>query len=88
MKFDWYGALMINCGNRILILFHVYCCRKHKLSMILIANVAYLSCFAHFNVKTFDSKHDSSFCAYFISLVLFMIGLLSLWETVSMNLAQ
>ena len=68
MKFDVYGALMINCGNRILILFHVYCCSKHKLSMILIANVAYLSCFAHFNVKTFDSKHDLSFCAYFISI--------------------
>ena len=67
MKFDSYGTLMINRGNRILILFDLYCCSKHKiiLSMILIANVAYLSCFV---TLTFDSKHDSNFCAYFISL--------------------
>ena len=32
MKFDSYGALMINRGNRILILFHSYCCSKNTLS--------------------------------------------------------
>ena len=32
MKFDPYDVLMINRGNRILILFHFYCCSKHKLS--------------------------------------------------------
>ena len=32
MKFDLYGALMINCGNRILILFQSYCCSKNTLS--------------------------------------------------------
>ena len=37
-KFD--GALMINRGNRILILFHLYCSSKHKLSTILVATVA------------------------------------------------
>ena len=29
VKFDPYGTWMINCGNRILILFHLYCCSKH-----------------------------------------------------------
>ena len=37
-KFD--GALMINRGNRLLILFHLYCSSKHKLSTILMATVA------------------------------------------------
>ena len=32
MKFYPYGVLMINRGNRILILFHFCCCSKHKLS--------------------------------------------------------
>ena len=32
MKFDSYSALMINRGNRILILFHSYCCSKNTLS--------------------------------------------------------
>ena len=34
MKFDPYDVLMINRGNRILILFHFYCCNnsKHKFS--------------------------------------------------------
>ena len=50
MKFDPYGALMINCGNRVLIGFHLYCCSKHKLSMILTVNVANL---AHFVMLTF-----------------------------------
>ena len=36
MEFDPYGALMINRGNRILILFHLYYRSKHKLSTILI----------------------------------------------------
>ena len=44
MEFDPYGAL-IDRGNPILILFHLYCCSKHKLSTILIANVAKLSRF-------------------------------------------
>ena len=45
MEFYSYGALMINRGNRILILFHLYCCSKHKLSTVMIANVAKLSRF-------------------------------------------
>ena len=40
MKFDPYGPLMIKHGNIILIVFHLYCCSKHKFSIILIANVA------------------------------------------------
>ena len=50
MKFDPDGALMINCGNRVLIGFHLYCCSKHELSTILMANVANL---AHFVTLTF-----------------------------------
>ena len=38
MKFDSYGALMINRSNRILIVFHSYCCSKHKLKFL--TNVA------------------------------------------------
>ena len=45
IKFDPYGALVINRGNRILIVIHLYCCSKHKLSRILVANVASLACF-------------------------------------------
>ena len=37
MKFDLYGTLMINRRNRVLIVFHLYSCSKHKLSMILMA---------------------------------------------------
>ena len=42
MEFVLCDALMINCGNRILILFHLYCCRKHKLCTILKANGHFL----------------------------------------------
>ena len=47
MKFDPHGALTINDSNRILIvvhfLVHLYCCSKqHKLSTILMVNVANL----------------------------------------------
>ena len=44
MEFVLCGALIINCGNRILILFHLYCCRKHKLCTILKANGHFLLC--------------------------------------------
>ena len=45
IKFNPYGALVINRGNRILIAIHLYCCSKHKLCTILVANVAGLACF-------------------------------------------
>ena len=61
MKFDPHGALMINCGNHVLIVFHLYRCSKHKLSMILMANVANL---AHFVMLSFYSKHYSRFCLF------------------------
>ena len=44
-EFDPHGALMINRGNCILFVFHLYCCSKHKLSTILIANAANLARF-------------------------------------------
>ena len=43
-KLDPYGALMINRTKRILFVFHLYCCSKHKFSTILGANVASLFC--------------------------------------------
>ena len=45
MKFDPYDTLMIYRGNRTLIMFHVRCCSKHKLSTILIAKIANLARF-------------------------------------------
>ena len=50
MKFDPHGALMINRGNRILIVFHLHCCSKQNLSKILIANVANLARFVALKV--------------------------------------
>ena len=44
-EFDPHGALMINRGNCILFVFHLYCCSMHKLSTIPLANVASLSLF-------------------------------------------
>ena len=34
MKFHSHGALMINHGNHILIVFHLYCCSKYILSKV------------------------------------------------------
>ena len=45
MKFDPYSVWMINRGNHILIVFHIYCFSKHKLSSILVANIANLARF-------------------------------------------
>ena len=52
-KFNPYGALMINLGNSNLIVFHLYWLSKHKLCMILIANIAIL---AHFFMLTIRFK--------------------------------
>ena len=52
-KFNPYGALMINLGNSNLIVFHLYWLSKHKLCMILIANIAIL---AHFLMLTIRFK--------------------------------
>ena len=73
MKFDPHGALMINCGNRVLIVFHLYRCSKHKLSMILMANVANL---AHFVMLTFLFKTLFTFlCILGLQLLFHIIGL-------------
>ena len=50
MNFDSQGALMIKRGIRILIVLYMYCCSKHKLSTILLANVVN---FARFVSLTF-----------------------------------
>ena len=67
-------------------MFHVYSVgSKHKLSTILIANVVNLPRFVS---VTFLFKTFFKFFVYFNSLyILYMVGL-SLWDTVSMNLAQ
>ena len=51
VNFDPYGALKINRGNCIMIVFHLYCCSKCKLSMILTANV--VTCSYSFVTLTF-----------------------------------
>ena len=66
LKFDPYGALMINRGNRISIVFHLYCCSMHKLSTIPLANVASLSLF--FMLAIWFKKLFKFFFLYFISL--------------------
>ena len=80
MKIDSYGMLMINRGIGILIVLHLYCCSKYKLSTILIANVVNLARFVSFK---FDSKHCSSFWCILSLYLLYMIKLLLL-DTVSM----
>ena len=83
MKFDPYGTLMINHGNRILILFHLYCNSKHELSTILIANVANLSRFV--TLTDFDSKNNSSPFVYFICTYYFGYWIITIMGLVSMN---
>ena len=58
---------MINRGNRILIVFHLYSYSKHELSTILVRFVMLLC-----NLSLY---------------ILFMIGF-TLWDKVSLNLAQ
>ena len=64
MTFDPYYALMINRGNHILIVFHVYCCSKHKLIIVYdtFANVANL---AHFVMFIFWSRTLPKFICVF-----------------------
>ena len=83
MKFDPFGGLLINRGNSILIVFHLYCFSKHKLSTKLIATVANL---AHFVTLTFWFKKLFKFSCVYYLYIWYMIGL-PLWDTVSMNLA-
>ena len=80
MKVDLCGTLMINRGNRILIVFHLYCCSKHNWSLILIANVANRARLAMFTFLFF--------CVFYFH-ILHMIGLhVSLGDTVSIKIAQ
>ena len=51
--------------SNVLILFHLYCCSKHKLSMILTVNVAKL---AHFVMSTFWFKISAKYLTLFFSL--------------------
>ena len=64
-KFDSYGTLMINRGIGILIVLHLHCSSKYKLSTILIANVVNLARFVSFK---FWFKTLFTFFMYFISL--------------------
>ena len=81
---------MINRGNRILIVVHLYCCSKHKLSTILIASVATatIARLVRFDMITFWFKTLFKYFCVFYSIFLYnMIGL-PLSDTVSTNLAQ
>ena len=66
---------MINRGNRIFILFHLYSCK-----------IANLACFVTFNSILIHDIIQAS-CIFHLYTV-YMIGLPRLWDTVSMNLAQ
>ena len=79
IKIDPYDALTIYRGTRVSIVFHLYCCSKHKLSTILKAIVANLS---RFVTLTFRLKK------LFKCFVYFGLKELPLWDTVSMNLTQ
>ena len=82
-KFDPYNPLMIlNRGNRILIVFHLFCCSKHKLFTILTANVASLVRII-MHVNLLDSKN---YLRFFWSIL--PLNCIPLWHTVTINLAQ
>ena len=63
-NFDPYSALMIDRGNRILIVFHFFCCSKHKLSTILIAIVASLVRFITLTLRF--KKLLKFFCLFYL----------------------
>ena len=69
MKFDPYSVRMINRGNHILIVFHIYCCSKHKLSSILVANIANLDRFVKSKLR-------------FKQALFNFFGILSLYDTI------
>ena len=84
LKFDPYGALMINRGNRISIVFHIFCCSMHKLSTIPLANVASLARF--FMLAIWFKKLFKFFFSVFHLFISFTLGL-PLWDTASMNMS-
>ena len=57
-KLDPYGALMINRTKRILFVFHLYCCSKHKFSTILGANVASLFVYFILYIMWLDYQYE------------------------------
>ena len=63
-NFDPYSALMIDRGDRILIVFHFFCCSKHKLSTILIAIVASLVRFITLTLRF--KKLLKFFCLFYL----------------------
>ena len=75
-KFYPYGALMINRGNRILIVFHLYCCSKHKLSDDTHGECCEPCLFCHVNILV---QNVIQFLFYLYTLD--MIGL-PLWDII------
>ena len=65
MKFNLCGVLIINHSNRILLVCDLYCCSKHNLSTILIANVENPACFV---TLTFSFKTLFTVFVYFFSI--------------------
>ena len=64
-SFHPYSASEINRSSRILIVLHLYCCSKHKLPTILVANAANLARFV--TPRHFDSR-EIDVSRYFISM--------------------
>ena len=78
MRFDLHGALMINHGKHILIVYHLYCCSKYILSkvnsygQILIADLStiYFVCLSvAFNTGTLSFLLPS----FFLFLLVFFL---------------
>ena len=75
-KFDPYGGLVVNPGDLILIVFHLFWCRKYKLSTILVANVESLN---RFVMKIFWFK---TFFKLFL-LCVFVLSLYTIYDWIT-----
>ena len=60
-----YGASIINRSNHTLIVFHLYCCSKHELSAIPMANVVNLSRFLSL-IFWFQTLVRQVFCVFYL----------------------
>ena len=66
MKFDHLaGRLIINRSNHTLIVFHLYCCSKHELCAIPMANVVNLSRFVRLTFQ-FETLVRRVFCVFYL----------------------
>ena len=84
-RIDPYGAFMINRGNRILILFHLYCCSKEKIVYYTFSECCEPHSFCYY-VNILIQNIIEAFDVFYLYAL--MIGLPWLWDTVRVNLRQ